>query len=255
MHHNFDVEIATEYGVNAAIILANIHFWCEHNRANGTNYHDGLYWTYNSNKAFAELFPYMSGHQISTALNRLIEAGLIVKGNYNENRHDRTLWYAVTEKGMQILNKTETEPTESENANLENGKCITQKAQMETSKNANGNCENGKCNINNNINYLSITDKNPDINADSKPDEGTEKRKRFIPPTVDEVSAYAKEKGYTGFSATRFCDYYASNGWKVGKNTMRDWQAAVRSWQARDEQNRPRNHIPEYKDFDLSEGL
>ena len=65
--------------------------------------------------------------------------------------------------------------------------------------------------------------------------EGEEpKRKRFTAPTVDEVEAYAKEKGYTGFSAERFVDYYASKGWVVGKSPMKDWKAAVRNWAARD---------------------
>lgn len=60
------------------------------------------------------------------------------------------------------------------------------------------------------------------------------KRKRFTAPTVDEVKAYAGEKGYTGFSAERFVDYYASKGWVVGKSPMKDWKAAVRGWASRD---------------------
>lgn len=50
-------------------------------------------------------------------------------------------------------------------------------------------------------------------------------RSRFYPPTVDEVRAYCIEKGYT-VDADRFVDYYTSNGWKVGKNPMKDWKAA-----------------------------
>lgn len=54
-------------------------------------------------------------------------------------------------------------------------------------------------------------------------------RHRFVPPTVDEVRTYCEEKGYT-LDADRFVDYYTSNGWMVGKNRMRDWRAAVRTW-------------------------
>ena len=61
-------------------------------------------------------------------------------------------------------------------------------------------------------------------------------RKRFTPPTVDEVAAYAKEKGLE-LDADRFCDFYAAKGWQVGKNPMKDWQAAVRNW-ARGETSR-----------------
>ena len=55
------------------------------------------------------------------------------------------------------------------------------------------------------------------------------KRTAFVPPTLEEVNAYVSEKGYI-VDADRFVDYYTSNGWMVGKNKMKDWQAAVRSW-------------------------
>ena len=56
------------------------------------------------------------------------------------------------------------------------------------------------------------------------------KRKRFVPPTLDEVKAYCQER-QNGVDAERFIDYYTSNGWLVGKNKMKDWKAAVRTWE------------------------
>lgn len=53
---------------------------------------------------------------------------------------------------------------------------------------------------------------------------------RFTPPTLAEVQAYCKERG-NNVDAERFIDYYTSNGWKVGKNKMKDWKAAVRTWE------------------------
>lgn len=53
--------------------------------------------------------------------------------------------------------------------------------------------------------------------------------KRFIPPTIEDLEDYINEKGYQ-VNAHKFLDYYESNGWKVGKNPMKDWRAAVRSW-------------------------
>ena len=44
MTHNFDTEIATEYGINEAILLNNIYYWVEYNKANEKNFHDGYYW-------------------------------------------------------------------------------------------------------------------------------------------------------------------------------------------------------------------
>jgi hypothetical protein len=65
-------------------------------------------------------------------------------------------------------------------------------------------------------------------------------RKPFRPPTPEEVNAYADELGKR-IDGGRFVDYYASNGWKVGKNPMRDWRAAVRNWISRDRQDAPRD--------------
>lgn len=53
--------------------------------------------------------------------------------------------------------------------------------------------------------------------------------KRFTPPSREEVQAYIAEKSYQ-VDAERFVDYYTSNGWRVGKNPMKDWKAAVRTW-------------------------
>ena len=54
--------------------------------------------------------------------------------------------------------------------------------------------------------------------------------KRFKPPSVDEVRAYCRERKNM-VDAEKFIDYYTSNGWKVGKNSMKDWKAAVRTWE------------------------
>lgn len=99
MNHSFDVDVASEYGVNAAIIFNNISFLCKHNEANGINFRDGKYWTYNSRKAYCTVYPYLTEKQIRTALERLVEGGMLETGNFNEFAYDRTLWYTVTEKG------------------------------------------------------------------------------------------------------------------------------------------------------------
>ena len=55
------------------------------------------------------------------------------------------------------------------------------------------------------------------------------KKSGFKPPTPQEVADYVKEKGYQ-IDAEKFCDFYESKGWYVGKNKMKDWKAAVRTW-------------------------
>ena len=58
--------------------------------------------------------------------------------------------------------------------------------------------------------------------------------RRFVPPSAAEVKAYADVVGYGSLDAEAFVDFYASKGWKVGDQTMKDWRAAVRTWLRRD---------------------
>ena len=71
---------------------------------------------------------------------------------------------------------------------------------------------------------------------------------KFVKPTLAELKAYIAENGYT-FPAEAFMDYYESNGWKVGRNPMKSWQATCRTWQRhelpRKEQNSQGDVPPE----------
>jgi hypothetical protein len=58
---------------------------------------------------------------------------------------------------------------------------------------------------------------------------GTRIRASFSPPTLEQVKAYILEKGYD-VDPAKWINYYTANGWKVGRNPMKDWQAAVRTW-------------------------
>lgn len=91
--HIFDPEVAKEVGVNAAVIYQSIAFWCEKNTANGKHIHEGKAWTYNSVKAWSQLFPYMTADQIRRALERLVEAGFIGSGSFSDDARDRTKWF------------------------------------------------------------------------------------------------------------------------------------------------------------------
>ena len=56
------------------------------------------------------------------------------------------------------------------------------------------------------------------------------KSTKFIPPTVEEVAAYCRERD-NKVDASRFVDFYTTKGWMVGKNKMKDWKSAVRTWE------------------------
>lgn len=103
MEHRFQIELAVEYGIEEAILIENFVHWIQKNKANNRHYHDGRVWTYNSAKAFAEQFPYMTESKVKRVIARLVESGIIVKGNFNENQYDRTCWYAFTDAGLAIV--------------------------------------------------------------------------------------------------------------------------------------------------------
>ena len=82
--------------------------------------------------------------------------------------------------------------------------------------------------------------KNKDKNKD-KDKENIESRAaaRFSPPTLEDVAAYCRERG-NAVDPQRFIDYYTANGWVVGKNRMKDWRAAVRTWEGREKKSASR---------------
>lgn len=90
----------------------------------------------------------------------------------------------------------------------------------------------------------------PNISKDklSKDNSIVSDRKRFTAPTIEDVKAYCKERG-NRVDPERFIDYYTSNGWKVGKNPMKDWKAAVRTWE-RSEPKQGRMSARQKEDYD-----
>ena len=71
-----------------------------------------------------------------------------------------------------------------------------------------------------------------DIQSSDKSSDCIKPRKveKFVKPTIDEVKAYCKERN-NGVDAERWFDWYEANGWRSGKNPMKDWRAAVRTWE------------------------
>lgn len=137
MKHHFDVNFATKYGMAEAVLAENIFFWARKNAANGLHFHDGMYWTYNSGRAFSLLFPYISARTIDRALTHLVDEGILLKGNYNEDKMNRTLWYALTKKGEAELAETVEFADSANVADCigQNGECIRQNGECNNSNN------------------------------------------------------------------------------------------------------------------------
>jgi hypothetical protein len=94
-YFSFSKVDAEQYGVDGAVMLHHIRYWVAKNEANENNYHEDLYWTYNSTKAFAQLFPFWSARKIGRILSKLEDDGAIMSGNFNGKRYDRTKWFTL----------------------------------------------------------------------------------------------------------------------------------------------------------------
>jgi len=98
MEHAFNIEVAEEYGVPAAILIRHFQYWIIKNKANGRNQHEGRTWTYNSVQALKNVFPYWSTRQVRVAVDGLLKSGVLMKGNFNKQPYDRTTWYAFADE-------------------------------------------------------------------------------------------------------------------------------------------------------------
>ncbi len=87
------------------------------------------------------------------------------------------------------------------------------------------------------LNESTLSHLNLDLDLDSNLDLDIKpERKRFIPPSREEIQSFTNEN-QCHINIDTFIDYYNSNGWKIGKNKMLDWKATVRNWHRRDKEN------------------
>lgn len=120
MEHQFNVQLAKEYGIEEAILIHNMFFWINKNAVNNKHLYDGHYWTYNTQKALSDLFPYIHETKIQRSLKFLCECDFIIKGNFNKNKLDRTCWYAFSDKAISILQNEGYDISKMKNANYQN---------------------------------------------------------------------------------------------------------------------------------------
>jgi len=123
VHHSFDIHLATELkSIELAILVHHFAFWIDVNRRAKRNEHDGKVWMYQTLEQITENFPYWSKQQVERYIRKLTNMGVLVKGNYNTNKYDRTVWYAFGDDWIQnentISRNREIERSESGNDDL-----------------------------------------------------------------------------------------------------------------------------------------
>lgn len=149
---------------------------------------------------------------VTDAINKLASAGLVILYKYE----DKPFLYLPTWELHQTIRakKSKFPPPEE---NLQASEIICKQMHADASR-----CMQMHANV-------------PVIQSESESysesySEEAHASKRFSEPTVEEVSAYCRERG-NNIDPQRFVDYYTSNGWMVGRNKMKDWKAAVRTWE------------------------
>lgn len=150
MQYSFDVQEAVDYGDREAIIIWNLRFWIVKNKANGKHLYagsDGIFrtWTYNTTKAFAELFPFWSEDQIDRLIKKMIEKKIIIKDNFNSNSYDRTSWYAFQdEEKMLSPHLVLAHFADSRNGSRDSTESSSRKRKLDSAKSENGAGENAE---------------------------------------------------------------------------------------------------------------
>jgi hypothetical protein len=88
--------LALIVGLNESIFLQQVHYWIGKNKDKKRNFHDGRYWCYNTYEDWKDNnFPFWSIDSIRYAVNKLKKLGVLLVGNYNKLKLDKTLWYSI----------------------------------------------------------------------------------------------------------------------------------------------------------------
>ena len=242
MHHIFDVALARAYGVPEAIILQHFYFWIAKNQAAGRHFHDGRFWTYGSAGALSQAMPYFSPHQIRRILKKLQAEGVLYTGNYNKNPYNKTVWYALDDRLLSQLAQPGGEAGQPPGEEAEAPKApLPPWFAPRRADGAEPAARGGEI-----AGSYKDRDTGQIQEREGPPAPRGGKRPRFLPPTAEEVADYCRERG-SSVDPQTFADFYASKGWMVGSAHMRDWRAAVRTWEKREGAAQPErkvNYLP-----------
>lgn len=172
----------------------------------------------------------LSENTIRYGMLKLTECGYLSKGEA---------------KGTWMLNKDEIDASEPQNLILNTSKSDAQSLKIcgeekEEERSKEEDKELSQIDSSYIYNNIKENDKEREIQKREKAKTADEKPKRsrppFVKPTVEEVRAYCRERQNT-VRAEAFVNFYESKGWMVGKSPMKDWKAAVRTWEQKDRES------------------
>lgn len=95
--------LAATIGLNEAIVLQQVHYWLQVKKSAGKDYIDGHYWVYNSYPQWNEQFPFWHKDTVKRTFQHLEDNGLLISGNFNTKKFDRTKWYTINYDALVLV--------------------------------------------------------------------------------------------------------------------------------------------------------
>lgn len=257
--------LAREIGTNEALVLQQINYWIERSKTS----HDGRKWVYNTTKEWVEKeFCFMSESTLKRVLGNLKKLGLIESKQLSKRTGYHINYYTINRAAVANLDAkiTAIEMQEIKDLEADSLDSISSELTSIGSEWPNDNSIGSEWPNHEQVNMeLSRTVQNDPIisksshrvHSESSFNTCTEKQKpakkktvkQFVKPTLEQVRDYFIERGHQDAvnESEKWMDYYISNGWRVGKNPMKDWKAAIRNWMRNYKPQQTINQVNNYE--------
>lgn len=102
LHHSFDINLASEFGIEEAILIHHFQHWISVNKRLKRNFKQERTWSYQTYAEIAAHFPYLSYDKVRRALEKLCKMKVLLKGKFNQRSGDNTVWFAFFNENLYI---------------------------------------------------------------------------------------------------------------------------------------------------------
>ena len=106
--HCFNVELAKLIGLAEAIVLQHFYFWHQRARNLPDMNREGRVWFYRSVAEMRDVFPYLSDANVRTAIQHLVDRGLVTKGDFSEKSMYKATWYSLNDSAIRVFDLAES---------------------------------------------------------------------------------------------------------------------------------------------------
>ena len=215
--HYFDVEVAQRCGVNAAILLSDIQYWCERSKGDPAHLREGRVWMWSSQEAFVQRHPYLSRDTVRESIKRLSDDGLILVMRPLRNGK---FWYSPI--GENPTTGCGNPPTDGENPTTVVGEISLPTTIHYKRERIENTIENNRGYVGGNSN---VSPPNVVVRGE---------KENITHPTIDQVREYARVAGLR-VDAEAFVRANEAAGWKNTQvRPIRNWKLWLQGYAAKD---------------------